>query len=393
MAFTRKITTKKGTIRWQCRWAIPGPNGRLQERSQNFATLKEAKAYAVRMQETESHGVGDPHRHDLARYLRGWLAHLRQRDDLAPTTLHSYERQAEAAIHHVGHILLERLSPLDLDRLYATLLTQGGRPRADGKPSRPLTRRSTMHVHRVLHTALGQARKWRLIPVNPAADATPPSVPEKQTRGFTEDEIRRMLAAAESDAEGSCILALLLTTGLRRSEVLGLALDSIDFDAGTLSVRRTVTSVQGKPVLREVAKTKSSRRTLSVPAAVVTLLRAQKARVLEAALAWGPEYSRQPMFLFPGMAGAPMPPLNLTHRLRQFRRRASVGTDVAPVHGWRHAAATMMIASGVDVKTTQSRLGHSTPVITLQLYADKVDERDRAAGETLAGFLTPRNRA
>ena len=146
-------------------------------------------------------------------------------------------------------------------------------------------------------------------------------------------------------------------------------------------------------MLREVAKTKSSRRTLSVPAAVVTLLRAQKARVLEAALAWGLEYSRNPMFLFPGLAGVAMPPLNLTYRLRQFRRQARVGDDVAPVHGWRHAAATMMTASGVDVKTTQSRLGHSTPVITLQLYADKVDERDRAAGETLAGFLIPRNRA
>jgi integrase len=126
---------------------------------------------------------------------------------------------------------------------------------------------------------------------------------------------------------------------LRRSELLGLALDSIDFDAGTLSIRRTVTSVKGKPVLREVAKTKASRRTLSVPAAVVTLLRAQKGRVLEAALAWGPEYSRDPMFLFPGMAGVPMPPLNLTYRLRQFRRQARVGDDVAPVHGWRHAAS------------------------------------------------------
>src|SRR4051812_44215573 len=180
------------------------------------------------MREIESRGIGDPHRHDVGRYLRGWLAHHRQRGDLAPTTLHSYERQAAAAIHHIGHIPLEKLSPLDLDRLYAKLLAEGGCPRHDGKRARPYTRQTTMHVHRVLHTALAQARKWRLIATNPAADATPPSVPAKQARGFTEDEARRMLEVAQSDDQGYCVVALLLTTGLRRSEVLGLTLDSID---------------------------------------------------------------------------------------------------------------------------------------------------------------------
>jgi integrase len=244
----------------------------------------------------------------------------------------------------------------------------------------------------MLHTALNQARKWRLIGLNPAADATPPSVPHKQVRGFTEIEIQRLLEAASGNPESYCVLALLLTTGLRRSELLGLALDAVDLDRGTLSIWRTVTEVRGKPIVREIPKSKSSRRTLAIPATVVTLLRAQKARVLEMALAWGAEYSREPMFIFPGMAGVAMTPMTLTLRLRQLRRRAGITDVVAPVHGWRHSAATMMIAGGTDVKTTQSRLGHSTPVITLQLYADKVDERDRAAGEALAGYLTPQNK-
>lgn len=103
-------------------------------------------------------------------------------------------------------------------------------------------------------------------------------------------------------------------------------------------------------------------------------------------------HSRDPMFYFPGTAGVPMPPLNLTLRLRQFRRRAKIPGDVAPVHGWRHSAATMMIATGVDVKTAQGRLGHSTPVITLALYADVVPENDRAAGEALAALLPAKSK-
>lgn len=389
MASFRKITTRKGATRWQSRWRVPGPNGRLQDRSQNFATRKEAVTHAAQMREIESRGVGDPHRHDLAGYLRGWLAHHRERGDLAPTTLQGYERNIALASQHCGHILLEKLSPRDLDSLYARLLTHGSQP--PDAPPRPLSRQSVMHVHRLLHTALRQARKWRLIAHNPAADATPPSVPHKQARSFTTDEISRLLAAAEADPELYCMLALLLVTGLRRSEVLGLALDALDLEAATLTVQRTVTETRSGTVVREITKTKSSKRTLAIPAAVVTLLRAQKARVLEHALAWGREYASGPRFLFPVNGGKPMRPINLTVRLHRLQQQAGI-TGVQPVHGWRHATATLLIAGGADIKTTQSRLGHSTPVITLALYADKVDERDRAAGEALAGYLTPRNK-
>jgi integrase len=243
-----------------------------------------------------------------------------------------------------------------------------------------------MHVHRLLHGALRQAVKWRLIAHNPAADATPPSVPHKQARAFTVAEIATLLAAAEGDAELHCILALLLVTGLRRSELLGLTLEALDLESATLTVERTVTEIGSVVIVRSVTKTKLSRRTLSLPAAVVLLLRAQKARVLEQALAWGSEYAPGPRFLFPVNGGKPMRPFGLTERLHRLLRRVGI-KGVQPVHGWRHATATLMIAGGVDIKTTQSRLGHSSPTITLQLYASKVDERDRAAGEALAAFI------
>ena len=384
----RKITTRKGATRWQSRWRVPGADGRLQDRAQNFASRKQAAAHAAQMREVERRGVGDPQRQDLAGFLRAWLRHHRERGDLAPTTMRGYERNAALAARYCGSVLLEKLSGRDLDALYAKLLTHGGQPKG---PPRPLSRQSVAHVHRLLHGVLRQAVKWRLLAHNPAADATPPSVPHKQARGFTIEEIARLLAAAEGDPELSCILALLLTTGLRRSELLGLTLEALDLESATLNVARTVTEIGSTVVVREITKTKLSRRTLSIPAAVVLLLRAQKARVLEQALAWGSEYAPGPRFLFPVNGGAPMRPFGLTERLSRLMRRAGV-KGVQPVHGWRHATATLMIAGGADVKTTQSRLGHSSPMITLGLYADKVDERDRAAGEALAGYLTSNKR-
>jgi integrase len=388
MASFRKIRTRKGAIRWQSRWRVPGANGRLQDRAQNFTSRKQAVAHAAQMREIERRGVGDPHRHDLASYLRAWLAHHRERGDLAPTTLRGYERNAALATRHCGHVLLEKVTGRDLDALYAKLLTHGSQPHG---AARPLSRQSVAHVHRLLHAALRQACKWRLLGSNPAADATPPSVPHKQARAFTVEEISRLLAATEGDPELYCMLALLLTTGVRRSELLGVTVEALDLEAATLTVARTVTETGSAVIVREITKTKLSRRTLAIPAAVVALLRAQKARVLEQALAWGAEYRPGPRFLFPVNGGEPTRPFNLTGRLHRLLRQVGI-KGVQPVHGWRHATATLMIAGGADVKTTQSRLGHSSPTITLALYADKVDERDRAAGEALAGYLPANKR-
>ena len=101
------------------------------------------------------------------------------------------------------------------------------------------------------------------------------------------------------------MLALLLTTGLRRSELLGLTLDALDLETATLTVARTITETRTGWTVREITKTKSSRRTLAIPAAVVTLILAQKARVLEQAMAWGSEYASGPPSYSPSTAERP----------------------------------------------------------------------------------------
>ena len=56
-------------------YRVPGADGRLQDRAQNFASRKQAAAHAAQMREIEHRGIGDPHRHDFAGYLRTWLKH------------------------------------------------------------------------------------------------------------------------------------------------------------------------------------------------------------------------------------------------------------------------------------------------------------------------------
>jgi integrase len=321
--------------------------------------------------EVERRGIGDPQKHSLERYLKRWLATLTERGELSPTTLAAYRWQADIACRHIGHILLEKLSPADIDQLYSILLRRGGitrRPNADGtKGTRPLTARTVLNVHRVISNALEQGRRWKMIAENPAKDARAPTPRRQQVKSFTTDEVGRLLDAAADDRETHTIIATLLTTGMRRSELLGLAFDALDLDAGTVGIRRVVLEVGHEPVVRDMTKTDSSERTVSIPPMLVELLRLQKAHVLETAMKWGRGYRREPMFLFARPDGEPLPPMSLTLRLRQVMRRAGI-SGRPPAHGWRHTAATVLVGSGTDIKTVQTRLGHSTPAITLALY-------------------------
>jgi len=201
MASVRKSITRKGTLRWQTVWNEPGLDGSTRQRTKNFARQSEAREHAARMaQEIEGRGVGDPQRHSVERYLQRWLATLADRNEHSPSTLSGYRRHIALANKYIGHISLERLSPADLDGLYAELLQRGGvsrkGKRGEEKDPRPLNPRSVLHVHRVLHTAFEQARKWKLIRENPSRDATAPSVRKSPVRAFTEDEVGRLLAAA-----------------------------------------------------------------------------------------------------------------------------------------------------------------------------------------------------
>jgi integrase len=394
MASVQKRSNRTGGVSYRVMWKEPGPGGTRRPRNKSFARASDAKAFAARMeQEVEKRGIGDPQKHTLAGYLRRWIATLADRGEHSLTTIQGYGWLADIVGRHIGHIPLEKVSPADLDQFYAVLLRRGGiarKPNIDGsKGTRPLTARTVLHVHRMLHCALDRARNWKFIAENPAKDASAPTPTKSTVKAFTADQVQQLLAAAESDPETFAITALFLTCGLRRSEVLGLAFDAVDLEAGTLTIMRTVVNVDHAPVVRERAKTESSLRTIAIPAALVELLREQKMRVMAVAIKWGKGYQREPLLVFPGLAGAPMVPSSLTYRMRQVMRRAGV-VGPSPCHAWRHTSATALIDAGQNIKIVQARLGHSTPAITMALYVHATKERDREAAEHLGTVLGKR---
>jgi integrase len=210
------------------------------------------------------------------------------------------------------------------------------------------------------------------------------------TPDWPKDEVieysRRLLAgtgANTSVGEYEAMVWLGAVLGLRWSEVAGLRICSVDLLRRTLTVApdgAVTRDGKGRPVIGN-PKSVAGARTIAIPASLVDVLaRHLAARGLTAA-----DLDR---LLFEAPRGGP---LRYSNWLRRVWRPATVaaGCETAGFHDLRRANATAMVAGGVDVKTAQSRLGHSDPRITLAIYAQAVEEADRRAadmvGETFLG--------
>ena len=381
MAYVRTTRRKDGTAFYRAVWDVYDACGKRKPQSKSFVKRSEAKSYAAKVAiEVEQKGVGDPEKHDLARYLRRWLATLRASGDHSPPTLLNYSHHIRQIINEAGSIPLAKLTAADVDRCYARLLQDG------------LSRSTVRATHAVLNTALERARKWKLVSANVAGDATPPKAGRKPVRALTHEEAARVLSQAEAPRRNTypgldCIVHLALSTGLRRGEICALSFDAIDLDSGTLTVNRTIIIDENRqPLLKDGAKTEDSMRTISISPDLAQRLRQHKIFTLEQRVKWGHEYASAPLMCFPEAAAGVMNPTALTSRMRALLKRAGI-KGVQPLHVFRHTHASWLMAAATNPKAVSKRLGHSNVAFTLAVYTHPEKEEDRAAADTMETLM------
>mgnify|MGYP000155114823 CR=1 FL=1 len=230
---------------------------------------------------------------------------------------------------------------------------------------------SVIHYHANIHKALKYAVKIDLIPTNPADKVERPKKNEFKGSYYSADEIHALTEIAEgTKLEIPVLLASFY--GLRRSEVLGLKWDAIDFEANTMEVKRIVTqaSIDGKKVLVQAdrAKTKSSLRTLPLIGSFreyfMQVKEAQELNKQVCGNCYNYEYDG---FVFVDELGERMKPDYLTSQFPAFIRRH--GMKKMRFHDLRHSCASLLLANGVPLKQIQDWLGHSDFSTTANIYA------------------------
>ena len=334
----------------------------------------------------------------LAAFVDRWLR--AKEGAVRPGTIDRYRRTlAQHALPSLGRARLNQLRPDAIQALYGQLVRRGG-----------LSPRTVGLVHRILHAALAEAVRWGYLPANPCDRVTPPAVPRRELRPPSAAEVRRLIDTARDAADPYWPLwTAAAHTGCRVGELVALTWadltlppdddaaggargddpggggDEADPEAwGELRVRRTLLLVEhGRPVFG-APKTERGRRDVPLHPAAAAALRGLRAGRAGPALPVGQPAASD--LVFTTARGTALNRARVSQALKRALARAGLPASVR-FHDLRHAAATEMLAGGVDVPTAAAILGHSRNSVTLDVYGHHRPERLAAAIAALGRAL------
>lgn len=252
------------------------------------------------------------------------------------------------------------------------------------KNMEPLADKTILEHHRLISTILAQAEKEMLVPYNAAAKATPPRTTKKDPNYFQPETVAAILEALESEPlKWRLITHLLIVTGCRRGEIMGLKWEKVDFDNCRVKIDRALVSSKSKGVFEESTKT-SDIRHLALPRETMDLLRQHKREQLRLQLANGDRWLHTG-YVFTQDNGDHMNPDSITGWLKDFSTRHSL-PHINP-HAFRHTVASVLLANGTDIVTVSKQLGHASVNTTESFYSHIIEENKAKAAECIADVL------
>ena len=252
------------------------------------------------------------------------------------------------------------------------------------KNMEPLADKTILEHHRLISTILTQAEKEMLVPYNAAAKATPPRTTKKDPTYFQPETISAILEALESEPlKWRLITHLLIVTGCRRGEIMGLKWEKVDFENSRVKIDRALVSSKSKGVFEESTKT-SDIRYLALPRETMDLLRQHKREQLRLQLANGDRWLHTG-YVFTQDNGDHMNPDSITGWLKDFSTRHGL-PHINP-HAFRHTVASVLLANGTDIVTVSKQLGHASITTTENFYSHIIEENKAKAAECIADVL------
>ena len=248
----------------------------------------------------------------------------------------------------------------------------------------PLSEKTVLEHHRLITTILAQAEKEMLVPYNAAAKATPPKVERHDPNYFQPQQIAAILDALEREPlKWQLITHLLIVTGCRRGEIMGLQWDKVNFERNRVKIDKSLVSSKSKGIYLGNTKT-SDIRYLNLPAETMDLLRLHKREQLRLQIANGDRWMNTG-FVFTQDNGQHMNPDSITCWLREFSARHNL-PHINP-HAFRHTVASVLLANGTDIVTVSKQLGHASVNTTESFYSHIIEENKAKASECIADVL------
>ena len=287
-----------------------------------------------------------------------WFIENYAKNELKEITAYNYESQIKNhLLPELGNIKLKDFTPAKITAFFKT------------RKYSPATCRK---VYVILQSIFARAVEQGFIKETPCTKAVilPKAKQPKEKKPFlNEHQAKDLLKMVEDNTQFNRIIKVLLYTGMRSGECLGLRWQDIDFENRTIHIENTLTDVGGKHWLQP-PKTKTSNRYIALSDALADIFREQKKYNDEKIAKLGKDYS-YPEMVFTTDKGNYVDRSGLNTQFRRFVKDTDF--DFITLHSLRHCNATLLINSGIDLKIVSELLGHSDVSTTANVYADVLD--------------------
>ena len=244
---------------------------------------------------------------------------------------------------------------------------------AQGKP---LAQKTIRHHYCTLANIFSYAMKQEFIIKNPMEKVDCPKLSKKKVDALNTDQAKTFFSLLDDcPMDFRCMLNLLITTGIRRGELMGLQWGDIDFDRCVISVSRNVTYTPASGIVVSTPKTDCGLRQIPLMPTVADVLKEYRNTT--------GEWKRQD-YIFPkgGNPTLARDPNSITRRVKRFMKLHDL-PDMSP-HDLRHTCATLLLSNGADIKSVSEILGHTDASTTLNFYVRSDLQQMKAATDKLA---------
>ena len=233
--------------------------------------------------------------------------------------------------------------------------------RLDGKG--PISPASLKQYKNIINQSLNEAVKDDLMPSNPCQFVKLPKIPKYESNYYNGEQLKRLFEIIENDPLAPLIKITTLY-GLRRSEVLGIKWDSIDFEGKRLIIKHTVAKVS-KTVEKDKTKNSSSRRAFTLTDEALQIFMELKKQEEDNKHFFGKGYqSNEYVFKWPD--GKPFAPDYVTSHFSDLLKKNNL--PHIRFHELRHSCASLLLNNGFTLKDVQEYMGHADIEITADIY-------------------------
>ena len=308
-------------------------------------------------------------------YMKKWLKMISS--SVEPTTLNGYQGVINGRMTDYfknTKITLQNIKPKHIQEFYQYLLDEG------------LCGNTVKHYHANIRKALQYAMKTDIILSNPADKVDLPKIEEYKPKFYTSDEVKTLL----NEVIGTKLEIPVMIDcfyGFRRSEVIGLKWSAVDFENDTITIDHTITQSNGKLIIRDKTKTKSSKRTLPLEPIVKSFLIELKEKQKNNRELCGDSYNKDYLeYICVDNCGNIIRPDYVTETFLKLLKRKNL--KIIRFHDLRHTCASILLKNGANMKEIQAWLGHSNYNTTANLYAHLDSSSVNNTGKVMANVFS-----